>query len=164
MEGLFLFFAGLAGGMVNSIAGGGSFITFPALIAAGVPPIAANATNTFASCAGYVGGAAGFRQELWAHRAALPRVLLCAALGGGCGAWLLLQTPPVTFNRVVPWLLLFATILLVWGEPLQQRWPHSGQACCVIAYYLRIAHGSSAVGAPTADFLTPAWASSCWRI
>ena len=122
MEGVLLFLAGLAGGMVNSIAGGGSFITFPALIAAGVPPIAANATNTFASCAGYVGGAAGFRQELWAHRAALPRVLLCAALGGGCGAWLLLQTPPVTFNRVVPWLLLFATILLVWGEPLQQRW------------------------------------------
>ena len=122
MEGVLLFLAGVAGGMVNSIAGGGSFITFPALIAAGVPPIAANATNTFASCAGYVGGAAGFRQELWTHRAALPRVLLCAALGGGCGAWLLLQTPSVTFNRVVPWLLLFATILLVWGEPLQQRW------------------------------------------
>ena len=122
MEGFLLFLAGLAGGMVNSIAGGGSFVTFPALIAAGVPPIAANATNTFASCAGYVGGAAGFRQELWTHRAALPRILLCAALGGGCGAWLLLQTPSVTFNRVVPWLLLFATILLVWGEPLQQRW------------------------------------------
>ena len=117
-----MFLAGLAGGMVNSIAGGGSFITFPALIAAGVPPIAANATNTFASCAGYVGGAAGFRQELWTHRACLPRILLCASLGGGCGAWLLLQTPSVTFNRVVPWLLLFATVLLVWGEPLQQRW------------------------------------------
>ena len=119
--------------MVNSIAGGGSFITFPALIAAGVPPIAANATNTFASCAGYVGGAAGFRQELWTHRACLPRILLCASLGGGCGAWLLLQTSSVTFNRVVPWLLLFATILLVWGEPLQQRWRRTAGAYAALS-------------------------------
>lgn len=126
LEEFFLFLAGVTGGMVNSIAGGGSFITFPALIAAGVPPIAANATNTFASCAGYLGGAAGFRRELWTHRAALPRIVLCAALGGGCGAWLLLQTPAVTFSRVIPWLLLLATILLVWGEPLQHRWRREG--------------------------------------
>lgn len=53
IEGIALFSAGLVGGVINSVAGGGSFITFPALIAAGVPPITANATNTFASCAGY---------------------------------------------------------------------------------------------------------------
>ena len=55
-----LFIAGLLAGMVNSLAGGGSFITFPALMAVGVSPIAANATNTFASCAGYISGAVGF--------------------------------------------------------------------------------------------------------
>ena len=76
-----LFLAGLIGGMVNAIAGGGSFITFPALMAAGVPPIAANATNTFASSAGYLSGAAGFRRELWAHRRQLPKIAV-SALGG----------------------------------------------------------------------------------
>ena len=92
MEEMGLFLAGLIGGMVNSIAGGGSFITFPALLAAGVPPIAANATNTFASCAGYLSGAAGFRRALCTHRSQLPRLALLAMTGGGFGAWLLLQT------------------------------------------------------------------------
>jgi len=114
-----LFLAGLIGGMVNSIAGGGTFITFPALMAAGVPPIAANATNTFASSAGYLSGAAGFRRELWAHRRQLPRIALSALIGGGLGAWLLLQTPENTFSRAIPWLLLLATALLIWGDPLQ---------------------------------------------
>ena len=119
IEGVGLFLAGLIGGMVNAIAGGGSFITFPALMAAGVSPIAANATNTFASSAGYLSGAAGFRRELWAHRHQLPRVAVSALIGGGLGAWLLLQTPENTFSRAIPWLLLLATVLLVWGDPLQ---------------------------------------------
>ena len=61
LEVMLLFGAGVLGGMMNAIAGGGSFITFPALIAAGVPPISANATNTYASCAGYISGALGFQ-------------------------------------------------------------------------------------------------------
>ena len=119
IEGVGLFLAGLIGGMVNAIAGGGSFITFPTLMAAGVPPIAANATNTFASSAGYISGAAGFRRELWAHRLQLPKIAVSALVGGGLGAWLLLQSPENTFNRAIPWLLLVATVLLVWGDPLQ---------------------------------------------
>lgn len=119
VEGVGLFLAGLIGGIVNSIAGGGSFITFPALMVAGVPPIAANATNTFASCAGYLSGAAGFRRELWAHRRQLPKIAFLALVGGGLGAWLLLQTPEATFSRAIPWLLLLATALLIWGDPLQ---------------------------------------------
>ena len=67
LEVMLLFGAGVLGGMMNAIAGGGSFITFPALIAAGVPPISANATNTYASCAGYISGALGFRQIGRAH-------------------------------------------------------------------------------------------------
>ena len=119
IEGVGLFLAGLIGGMVNAIAGGGSFITFPALMAAGVSPIAANATNTFASSAGYLSGAAGFRRELWARRRQLPKIAVSALVGGGLGAWLLLQTPENTFSLAIPWLLLLATVLLVWGDPLQ---------------------------------------------
>ena len=124
IEGVGLFLAGLIGGMVNAIAGGGSFITFPALVAVGVSPIAANATNTFASSAGYLSGAAGFRRELWAHRRQLPKIAVSALVGGGLGAWLLLQTPENTFSRAIPWLLLLATVLLVWGDPLQAALRH----------------------------------------
>ena len=119
IEGVGLFLAGLIGGMVNAIAGGGSFITFPALMAAGVSPIAANATNTFASSAGYLSGAAGFRRELWVHRRQLPKIAVSALIGGGLGAWLLLQTSESTFDRAIPWLLLLANLLLVWGDPVQ---------------------------------------------
>ena len=67
-----LFFAGFFGGMLNSIAGGGTFITFPALMFAGVPPISANATNTFASCSGYISGTYALRHDLKANRKELP--------------------------------------------------------------------------------------------
>ena len=83
IEGVGLFLAGLIGGVVNAIAGGGSFITFPALMAAGVSPIAANATNTFASSAGYLSGAAGFRSELWG--ASTPVTENCGL--GAFGRW-----------------------------------------------------------------------------
>ncbi len=119
LEVILLFGAGVLGGMMNAIAGGGSFITFPALIAAGVAPISANATNTYASCAGYISGALGFRRELWAHRNLLPRVMLSNLLGGAMGAWLLIQTSPAAFRLVIPWLLLFATVLLIYGHRLQ---------------------------------------------
>jgi len=85
---LFLFGAGFFGGVLNSIAGGGSFITFPALLFVGVAPISANATNTFASCAGYLSGAYAFRKDLYAHKAELPRIVLTSLIGGIMGAWL----------------------------------------------------------------------------
>lgn len=110
-----LFVAGLLGGMLNSIAGGGTFITFPALLFAGVPPVSANATNTFASCSGYISGAYAFRKELLAHRNELPGYILVSLLGGIAGAWLLLQTPESLFRAAIPWLLLFATLVFVFG-------------------------------------------------
>jgi uncharacterized membrane protein YfcA len=113
-----LFIAGLFGGMLNSIAGGGTFITFPALLFAGVPPISANATNTFASCSGYISGAYAFRKELQAHISELPKYLLISLLGGITGAWLLLQTPESIFREAIPWLLLFATLLFAFGSRL----------------------------------------------
>lgn len=114
----FLFLAGFFGGVINSIAGGGSFITFPALLLVGVPPISANATNTFASCAGYLSGSYAFRQELIAHKPQLARIMVISLIGGIAGAWLLLQTPESLFREAIPWLLLFATGLFIFGGKL----------------------------------------------
>jgi len=114
--------AAFAAGVLNAIAGGGTFLTFPALVWAGVPPIAANATSAFAVSPGYLGSTLGFRAEL----AALPRALLArevglSALGGVAGALLLLVTPAKVFAGVVPWLLLLATVLFAAG-PRLARW------------------------------------------
>lgn len=114
----FLLGAGFLGAVLNSIAGGGSFITFPALLWAGVPPISANATNTFASCAGYLSGTLAFRQDLRAHKGELIGLLVVSLCGGGLGAWLLLQTPEARFREAIPWLLLIATLLLAFGARL----------------------------------------------
>ena len=117
-EVLFLFGAGFFGGIINSVAGGGSFITFPALLFVGVPPISANATNTFASFAGYLSGTYAFRENLSAHKKELPRLIVVSLIGGVLGAWLLLQTPESVFREAIPWLLLFATVLFIFGRKL----------------------------------------------
>lgn len=114
--------AAFAAGVLNAIAGGGTFLTFPALVWTGVPPIAANATSALAVCPGYLGSALGFRAELAAlPRAVLVREMALSALGGVCGALLLLVTPAKVFAGVVPWLLLFATVLFALG-PRLSRW------------------------------------------
>ncbi|MEH6649567.1 MAG: sulfite exporter TauE/SafE family protein [Motiliproteus sp.] len=118
LEILLLFAAGFFGGVINSIAGGGSFITFPALLFVGIPPIAANATNTFASCAGYLSGAYALRRDLQIYKQQLPRIVAISLIGGLIGAWLLLQTPEALFRQAIPWLLLFATVLFIWGGQL----------------------------------------------
>jgi uncharacterized membrane protein YfcA len=115
IEIVLLFVAGVLGGVVNSIAGGGSFITFPALLLVGVPPVAANATNTFSSCSGYISGMLALRQELLAQRRDLLRFVVLSLCGGAVGAWLLLQTSDAVFREAIPWLLLFATVLFIWG-------------------------------------------------
>ena len=115
IELIFLFSAGFFGGVLNSVAGGGSFITFPALLFVGVSPVSANATNTFASCAGYLSGTYAFRDDLYKHKNELPKLILISLIGGVIGAWLLLQTPESLFHKAVPWLLLFATVLFIFG-------------------------------------------------
>jgi uncharacterized protein len=132
---LFLFFAGFIGGVINSIAGGGSFITFPALLFVGVSPIAANATNTYASCAGYMSGTFAFRRDLLLHRSEIPRIFFISLAGGLLGAWLLLQTTEALFSEAIPWLLLLATALFIFGARLNsifKEWaaghPHASVA------------------------------------
>ena len=115
MDILLLFVAGLLGGALNSIAGGGTFITFPALVFAGVPPIAANATNTFSSFAGYVSGAYAFRQEMVEHKKTVILMVIASLIGGAVGAYLLLHIQEREFNTVIPWLMLFATLMFIYG-------------------------------------------------
>ena len=112
---LFLFVAGLVGGILNSVAGGGSFITFPALVFVGVSPLMANATNTFASCAGYISGAYAFRMKLIKYKREVLTTVCLSVLGGFIGAFLLLKIPESSFELAIPWLLLFATLLFVFG-------------------------------------------------
>lgn len=110
-----------AGGMVNSIAGGGTLLTFPALIALGVPPLVANATSTVALWPGALSSMYGYRGHLrglqrWAAIFAIPSLL-----GGTIGAWLLLRTPEARFEKIVPWLVLGATFLFAIQGPLMRR-------------------------------------------
>ncbi|RJX75359.1 sulfite exporter TauE/SafE family protein [Vibrio sinensis] len=120
MDWMLLFVAGILGGVLNSIAGGGSFITFPALMFVGVPPIIANATNTFAACAGYLSGTYGFRKDIAKHQGSLFKLVLLSLLGGGAGSYLLLSTSEEQFLHVIPWLLLFATLLFIFGAKISE--------------------------------------------
>lgn len=117
-----LFAAAFAAGVLNAIAGGGSFLTLPALIFTGVPPIMANATSALAVSPGYLGSTLGFRSELRAMPVArLKREMAIAAFGGVAGALLLLVTPASVFSGLVPWLLLFATVLFAAGPAIARR-------------------------------------------
>jgi len=115
--------AGFIAGAMNALTGGGSFVSLPAMIAAGLPSVAANASSTVAL---YPGGAA----SAWVYRDGLTRVeglpivpsLIATLIGGLAGALLLLWTPSSVFDRVLPWLLLAATITLIFG-------PRLGAAC-----------------------------------
>ncbi|WP_372657657.1 sulfite exporter TauE/SafE family protein [Hydrogenophaga sp.] len=119
---LLLAAAAFAAGVLNAIAGGGSFLTFPALVFTGVPPIVANATSALAVSPGYLGSTLGFKSELRAlPPRRLRRELVISAAGGVAGALLLLVTPPTLFSGLVPWLLLFATVLFAAGPWIARR-------------------------------------------
>jgi hypothetical protein len=114
--------AAFAAGVLNAVAGGGSFLTFPALVFAGVPPIVANATSALAVSPGYLGSTLGFKPELRAlPTQRLGPEMAIAAVGGVCGALLLLGTPAKLFVGIVPWLLLFATALFAAGPLIARR-------------------------------------------
>jgi uncharacterized membrane protein YfcA len=114
-------FAAMIAGIMNSVAGAGTLVTFPALVAAGIPPVDANATSTVALVPGAFGSMMGYRKQLdgsrlWAIGFALPSLL-----GGALGAWLLLVTPPDRFEAIVPYLVLGATFLFLIQRPTM-RW------------------------------------------
>ena len=111
--------AAAAGGAVNALAGGGTLITFPALIAAGVPPLTANVTNTVALCPAYLGAAWAQRADLDAVRAWVRRAVPVAFLGGLAGGGLLLATGERLFDALAPWLILLAAGLVAAQEPVR---------------------------------------------
>lgn len=113
--------AGLLCGAVNSVAGGGSLILFPAMIAAGLPTLVANVTNSVATWPGYVGGILGFREELRGQRRRAVQLALVSLGGSVTGCVLLLTTPVAAFDVIVPVLVLFATLLLA-IQPRLKRW------------------------------------------
>jgi uncharacterized membrane protein YfcA len=115
---IFLFFAGALGGALNAVAGGGSFIGFPALLFAGVPPVQANATNTVALWAGTTASGGAYRDHLDISRRVMVPLVITSIIGGLIGAFLLLRTPAHTFMQVLPWLMLSATLLFTFGNRL----------------------------------------------
>ena len=119
LQAFILFIAAILGGTLNSVAGGGSFIAFPALIFTGVPPINANATNTVALWPGSLASVSAYRKELAAQNRTLLFVLSSTSLVGGVlGAILLLRTPQTTFEQLIPYLLLLATLLFACSGPI----------------------------------------------
>src|SRR5688500_20365923 len=113
--------AAFAAGVINSIAGGGTLITFPISIWLGLDPKVANATSTVALWLGLFGGLFGYRRELENSSAILWRLGLTSVIGGGVGAWLLIWTPSPTFARLVPFLILFANILFMGQGTITRR-------------------------------------------
>jgi uncharacterized membrane protein YfcA len=113
--------AAFGAGALNSIAGGGSFISFPALVFAGVPSIPANATSTVALWPGAIAAGFGFREELMMERKRLLSLAFISMIGGLLGAMLLLLTPAKTFDVMVPFLLLLATLVFTFGDRMRSK-------------------------------------------
>lgn len=116
-----LLLAALAAGAQNAVAGGGSFLTFPALLFAGVSPIAANATSTVALWPASVSAAYAFRDDLRHERRMLLLYGAVSLVGGLLGALLLLYTPERTFTALIPWLIGGATVVFAFGPSLTRR-------------------------------------------
>lgn len=123
-EALLLLLAGCGAGLMNSLAGGGTLLTYPALLEVGLTPTVANATSTVALWPGSLAGYWGFRSAIGPARLWLFRWLLPSLLGGLLGAYLLLWTPERRFAELAPWLILFATLLFGFGQ-LSTRSPET---------------------------------------
>jgi len=118
-QAIFLFFAAGIAGTLNALAGGGSFISFPALLFLGIPAVEANATNTVALWPGLAASTIAYLKRLNAPLRVLLPLLLASIAGGWAGALLLLKTPQHTFLRLVPWLLLAGTLLFAFGNSVR---------------------------------------------
>jgi uncharacterized protein len=118
---MFLLAAGVLGGALNAVAGGGSFIAFPALLFTGVPAVRANATNTIALFVGVTASSGAYREHFNISRRVMIPLIVTSIAGGLIGAVLLIRTPAQTFLRVLPWLMLGATLLFAFGKHLSGR-------------------------------------------
>jgi uncharacterized membrane protein YfcA len=117
---LWLICASFLGGALNAVAGGGSFLCFPAMLGVCAGPIQANATNTVALWPGQLTSIAGYRAEVRKHSSLAIRMGIAGLIGGSFGAIVLLNTPAATFIQLVPWLLLFAALVFALSEPVMK--------------------------------------------
>jgi len=128
-EGALLAAAAAAAGAVNSVAGGGTLISFPALVhGAGMDLRLANATSTVALWPGAWGAIGGYRRDLAGARRLVLGLAAPSLLGGGLGAWLMVETGEAAFGRIVPWLILFATVLFAASDRVAARFGSGGGA------------------------------------
>jgi uncharacterized membrane protein YfcA len=118
-QAIILFFAAGIAGALNAVAGGGSFIAFPALLFVGVPPVPANATNTVALWPGLAASTFAYLKRLHVPPRVLIPLLITSIAGGFAGALLLLNTPQRTFLHLIPWLLLAGTLLFTFGNRIR---------------------------------------------
>src|SRR6202162_3675591 len=143
---LLLIFSAFAAGIINSVAGGGSFLTFPALVFTGVPSIIANASSTLALLPGTLASAWAYRDD-FQRTEGFPRLpmLIVSLAGGIVGALLLLFTPERTFDSVIPWLMLAATLLFTFGARitpiLKRAFPIGPVTGVVIQFFIAIYGG-----------------------
>lgn len=121
MTPVFLFLVAFAGGALNSVAGGGSFLTLPALIYAGVAPVSANATSTFAMWPASLSSAVAYRREIGRAWAWTVRLGAISLIGGLLGGLLLVRTSDESFMRLLPWLMLMAAVVFTFGSHIT-RW------------------------------------------
>ena len=121
VEALAILLAGLAAGTINTVVGSGTLITFPTLLAFGVPPVTANVSNTIGLVPGSVSGAWGYRRELGGQRGRVLRLAPATLLGGTLGAMLLLVLPASAFAAIVPVLIGLGILLVVFQGPIS-RW------------------------------------------
>ncbi|MFD7231448.1 sulfite exporter TauE/SafE family protein [Streptomyces sp. NPDC059881] len=112
-EAIAIFAAGTAAGTINTIVGSGTLITFPVLLATGLPPVTATVSNGLGLIPGSISGAIGYRAELTGQRRRILRLGTAALIGGLCGAMLLLLLPPTAFETIVPVLVALALVLVV---------------------------------------------------
>ncbi len=119
--------AAVAAGFVNAVAGGGTLVTFPVLMALGLPPVAANITNTVALCPGYFGGIFGQRKDFASQKKRLTGILPISIIGGIAGGLILLNTGEKTFDNIVPYLIFLACTLLAIQVPVK-KWMQSRTA------------------------------------
>src|SRR5262249_17308591 len=145
LNALLLISAAFMAGAINAVAGGGTFLTFPALIVAGISPIAANATSTAAVCPGALASALAYRRDVSGlGRNFLIALVVISLIGGLVGALLLLWTPESTFSHLIPWLLLGATLLFAGGRHVAKAVRsrvHVGQTAILIGQFFIAIYG-----------------------
>ena len=142
---LLLLGAGLLAGGMNAVAGGGTFVTLPALVFAGIPAVAANASSTIALFPGTVASTYAYRHDIATMPGlSLPAMLVISVAGGLIGALLLLFTPSVSFDRIVPWMLLLGTVVFAFGKRLGEalrRHIQIGRATVAVMQFLLAIYG-----------------------